>query len=487
MKSSEILKWQTLINLSIEERKEKQPRWEDFDRYFRGLQWNTTAEQNKDVVTVNLVYSHLKVIIPGIYARNPKLYFEPNKASSVERSRLTEFVMNRDMINMKSKVVNKEIVQDTILYGTGFSKTTYELADESQVLDSEAKDKTKQSGNFYNVSEGPPTQEDFIIPKSGPRLVRVSPYDLQTAVGVTDFMDPGFVSHHVRKRIQAVKNDSYYKNTKDLQPTAVASDQVRKAYTSSWNDEVDDYFGYIDMYEIWNPDTGMFCVIAKDHDKPLRDWEDNPYPFLHPFDILKFTRLPDQLWGFSEIDPWLPQLDEMNKYRSQAARHNRRYNRKYAMAEGALIDEEHTARLEAGEDGVIVIVKGDNVSNSIMAIQDAPLPADTYRTNAIIEDDIAKIAGVPSSRRGDVIGSNTATEANITEQSAKTRDSDRMDQISEFVLSQMEKVRLARRKYTPGTEIVKMTDDPTSVARWEDWRKEDIDIDSDMKIGRAHV
>lgn len=482
MNSTEINRWLTLIRLSEEERKEKQPHWEDLDRYFRGLQWDVDKETNKTVVTVNLVYSHVKIVIPSVYFRNPKIYFEANKASSIDSSRLTEYVLNNDMQRMKLKATNKEIIQDTVIYGTGYSKTTYEIEEDVEDLAPEEKQMVSEFENFYNISGSPISKPSLIIPKNGPRAVRVDPDSVSFAVGATDILDPGFIAHKVRKRVSAIKADPYYQNTKDLVPTIVATDAVRSKYKSLWNSEVDEYLGMIDMYEIWNPDTGLFCLIADGHQKPLRDWEENPYPYIHPFDKLTFTRLKDQMWGLSEIEPWLPQLDELNAIRTQRLQHVKRFNRKYVALEKAFMDEEDKQRLESGEDGTIIMVRGDNAQTAIAALQDAPIPADSYRYGLDTKDDIIEVGGIPGYRRGNTVGANTATEAGITERGAQTRDSDRIDYLGEFVLSQMEKVRQARRIYTTGEQIVAMTDNPMDGPTWENWRKEDIDIDSEMRI-----
>lgn len=482
MKSSEVNRWLTLIHLSQEERKEKQPGWEDYYKYFRGIQWDVNKEQTKDIITVNLVYSHLKVIVPSIYAKNPKIYFEANKASSVDKARLTEFILNRDIQATNLKYTNKDILQDVILYGTGWSKTTYELYDVSDTIDMSTRQENEGVEAFYNLT-GAGITEELRVPKSGPRILRCSPYDINFAVGATDPGDPGFISHKVRKRLYTIKNDTYYKNTKDLQPTVVASDTARKKYMDTWNSEVDEYLAMVDMYEIWNPETGRFFTLAEGHDKPLRDEEENPYPYDHPFDRLIFTRLEGQMWGFSEIDPWIPQLDELNKNRSQLNIHTKRYNRKYVAVQNAFVDEEDKSRLESGEDGVVVFVRGDNVNNAITTLQDAPMPADVYRYGGIIEGDLNKIAGIPSYRRtDDKIGADTATEATIIESASKARDADRIDNIAEFVLNQMEKVRQARARYTPGMQTLEMTDDLMATKKWEDWSKEDIDIHSEMRI-----
>jgi len=485
LKESEINTWMSLIKMSEKEREEKQPEWGMLQKYFQGIQYKQDVDEDGeavDVVIVNLTYSHVKVIVPATYLRNPKIYFEPNKPSAVDLARLHSAIFNGDMQRMKLKPTNKRIIQDVVLLGTGFSKTTYEINDPSALSeDKEAvNDLVKE---FYNVSQ-PATNGVLEIPENGTRILRIPPPDITFSIGATDIEDVGFIAHHTRRRLLAVKNDKYYKNTDDLQPTLVATDSMRKSYSQYYSEDAGRYVEMVDLYEIWDTDTNTFFVIAEGHGKALRERQDNPFPFIHPFDKLVFTPLDDQMWGLSEVLMCIPQYDELNKLRTQQSNHIKRYNRKYAVLESAFVDEEDKARLTSGEDGTVVTIRANvgNVANAIQAIEDAPMPADVYRYNTLIEDDTVKVAGITPYRRGDIQGANTATEANIAEANAQTRDGDRRDYVGEFVLSQMEKVRKLRREFTPGEQITAVTDNPLDAPRWERWRRGMISLDMEMRI-----
>ena len=482
LKDSDITDWMSLIKLSEKEREEKQPSWPMLRKYFRGIQWQKDDEEN-DVVIVNLTFSHVKVIVPSTYLRNPKIYFEPNKPTAVKRARLMSSIFNGDMQRMGLKATNKRIIQDVVLLGTGFSKTTYEIENPAALEYPDDKEMVDQLvEDFHNVS----LKSDVLeIPENGPRVVWVRPDDLTFSLGATDLSDLGFISHHVRKRLMAIKNDPYYKNTSDLQPTWIANDSKRDS--QYYSEGASRYVEMVDLYEVWDMDTGTFFTIAEGHGKALREKEDIPYPYGHPFDRLTFTTLDDQMWGLSEVEMCIPQYDELNRLRTQQSQHVKRFNRKYVILENSFADEEEKNNLTSGEDGTIVTVRASvgNVANAVMALQDAPMTGDIYRYNTLIEDDVVKIAGITPYRRGGISGANTATEANIAEANSQTRDGDRRDYVSEFVLKQMAKVRKARREFTPGVAIANITDNPMDAPEWEQWRRSDIDLEMEMRIDYA--
>src|SRR6266850_2521876 len=101
--SKDINKWISLYKLSQAEREEKQPLWDEIDKYFRGVQWSEYKREGVDIVTVNLVYSHVKVVVPSTYARYPKIYFVPQNPAAVDSSRLLGLILNADMRRMKLK------------------------------------------------------------------------------------------------------------------------------------------------------------------------------------------------------------------------------------------------------------------------------------------------------------------------------------------------------------------------------------------------
>lgn len=485
MKKNEgdITRWLGLCKIGLEERKAKQPEWDKLQRYFRGIQWDKSGKDGYDIVVVNMVYSHVKVVLPVIYPKNPKIYFEANKAIAVDTAKLNEAIFNRDMVKMKLKQTNKRILQDVTILGTGFSKTTFEIEGySSSSIDS---DKVVAMKNEFKDLPAAAVEGGMDIPPSYPRCVRVSPFDLVTALGTTDFEDPGFIGHHVRKRLISIKNDDFFVNTKDLQPTSLASTDMLAVLPQGQSVGSDDeMLAMVDLWEIWDVENQQWFVIAEGHGDYLVEPRDNIFPYAHPFDRMVFTELDDQIWGMSDIEPWLPQQDELNLIRTQQINHIKRYNRKYIVRKLQLENsDEGITQLQNGEDGVILFAQGERPLDDIVKpIADAPMPADIYRISVGTEDDIVKIGGLTPYRRGGTVGANTATEANIAEGNSQIRDQERVDQTADFVLSQMEKVRNCRKEFTTSAEIIDVTGNPLDQNRWQEWTRDSIDIESEMRV-----
>jgi hypothetical protein len=161
----------------------------------------------------------------------------------------------------------------------------------------------------------------------------------------------------------------------------------------------------------------------------------------------------------------------------------KRFNRKYLVSEGAMLTEETRSDLEKGKDGLVIVVGGQlDVRAQVATLEDAAMPTDVYRITAIMEDDIVKVLGDTPYRRGGAVGANTATEANLAEAGASARDSDRVDQIGELAIRQLEKVRRYRKAFTPGVIAVKITGDPSVGAEWDYWKKETADTNMEMRL-----
>jgi hypothetical protein len=484
----DINKWIALCRLSQAEREERQPAWDEIDRYFRGIQWKGYEKEGYDVVTVNLVYSHVKIVVPSTYLRYPKIYFVPQNPVAVDATKLLESVLNADMRTMKLKDVNKRIIQDVCLYGTGFSKTTFEVEGEIEPGDLEESEHADELIERFRDSQPEAIEGNLSIIKTRPHSARVSPRNLFFCVGATDINDPGFIGHWERKRVSSIKNNKYYKNTSDLQPTEKIRGDLRSKLGMYAGYGAEEYLDYVDIYEIWDIEKGRWLTIADGHGKYLVEPDDNPYlkcGVVHPFDKVVFTPLDDQMWGFGEIEPAMPQFDELNSIRSQQHNHRKRYNRRYLARENAFATDEDVVRLESGEDGSVVFVRpmpGQPLNEMVSPLQDASMPADVYRVALTTEDDIVKITRTTPYRRGDTKGANTATEANLAESAAEIGDSDRVDAMAEFTLSQLEKVRKMRAKLTIGEEMLDITGNPMDVERWKTWTRDDIDLESQMCI-----
>jgi hypothetical protein len=486
VKIEEVNKWLGLIKLSQFERENKQPNWDKYFSYFRGLQWEQERNENRDLITVNLVYSQVKVELPSIYFKNPKLFIKAIKPSAVYRARIQEIVLNQDMEVMDLKSEIRKAIVDVILFGTSFLKTTYFINYDEESLQPGDKG---QILNLVNRFAGNPiasvdNEQPAEVGENGPQSIRTSPYNVAFRVGAHDLRDPGFIAIKSRLYVEDVKNDKYYKNTEDLQPNVVIRDDIQGKMAGYWGPGVEDASAMVDAWEIWDIDKNRKFVLVEGHDKPIVPPDDNPYPYDHPLDILKFTDIPEEMWGMSEVEPALPQIDELNVHRTIHLRHSKKYAaRKTLIKRGIANDEETKEALRNGEDTLVEI--DGNPTTDANVLEDAPLPADTYRFMSLLKDDIVEVQGITPYKRGLLQGADTATEANIAENNSQSRDSDRVDLLGACIKRVMRKVRLCRKEFTPGEYIVQITDDVNAGKLWEVWNKETFtdDIVMDIEYG----
>ena len=128
-----------------------------------------------------------------------------------------------------------------------------------------------------------------------------------------------------------------------------------------------------------------------------------------------FSRDPETpLLGYSLIGRIYDQIREINLLRSYQAAGVRRMARQYLVREGFL-DDEAVAKITQGIDGEIITVSlqpGQDLTDSMVAVPNSPIPADIERYAATVENDLNAAGVLAPFTRGEVRKS-TATEQNL--------------------------------------------------------------------------
>tara|TARA_R110000822_G_scaffold58002_3_gene145399 strand:- start:433 stop:2076 length:1644 start_codon:yes stop_codon:yes gene_type:complete len=128
-----------------------------------------------------------------------------------------------------------------------------------------------------------------------------------------------------------------------------------------------------------------------------------------------FSRDPETpLLGYSLIGRIYDQIREINLLRSYQAAGVRRMARQYLVREGFL-DDEAVAKITQGIDGEIITVSlqpGQDLTDSMVAVPNSPIPADIERYAATVENDLNAAGVLAPFTRGEVTKS-TATEQNL--------------------------------------------------------------------------
>jgi hypothetical protein len=191
-------------------------------------------------------------------------------------------------------------------------------------------------------------------------------------------------------------------------------------------------FSRVAVFEAQDLREGKIIRFCEEHDD-LLDEIDFPYSNIKGFlpEYLCFNEVPDETYPEADVAFVEPQQLEVNKIRTQAMIHRKRFNRRYIALKDA-IDDEQMEVLKAGEDGTIAMV---NDLDGIKPLEDAPLDPHIYTFHEpSVKEDFREISGINEYlRAGAVPRVKTAYETAEIIAGGTIRIADRADEVEDFV------------------------------------------------------
>lgn len=443
LSSEDVRKWQRRIQAAEVWRKPKVDKWERIIGYLEGKYLQ--QESDTDFVGVNLVHPHIRVIIPAIYSKNPDIIVVPRRKEFTEQAQTMQTYLRYLLKEIGLKEEIKLVILDALLVGHAWMKTGYQT-DFQNVGDDP--DKLTLIQTFLKMvglnKKGLPIEDvkpeveyaiqpNELIVGERPWATRVNPFKMVVPAYSQRHEELPWLAQQIVRLTQDVKNNPGFKNTKGLRPSTNI-DKILSREIGSKVQLDDEDAEYSVLYEIYDCRNRCIYTIADEHDQVLEE-KDNEYDFLdsrHPYVMLRFNEIPNRFYPSSDIEPWEPQIHELNKTRTQMITHRKRFNRRYVYKEGAF-KPSALEDLKNGEDGALVPTDEETLANAIIPIQDAPMPAEIYLVEQKIKDDINIIGGLTDYQRGSLSkGAKTATEASIVDSQSRFRSDERLDVVSGF-------------------------------------------------------
>lgn len=453
--TAEVKMWQERIKKSLEWRKPWEVKWERYIDYLQNKFLNVAQED--DFIGVNLVHPMVRVIIPGIYSKNPDVVVIPRRKEFKATAALMQLLIRYLLKELDVKKEVKLAILDAILIGHAWIKTGFATQFEVIEKEQEAKQTLIQFAMTLTGIKPPDDYGDLQeenrqsyaaapnekIVGERPWALRSSPFDMVVPAYTRRPEEMPWIAERIIFAMEDVFSNpnldvpAGIKPSMDIEQLLKARGQRGTSGITQTDPTTDKDLNYKIFYEVWDLRASCVHMIADDADDHCYSSKENEYGFLesrHPWVTLRFNEVPDQFYPMSDVEPWEAQIDELNKTRSQMMNHRKRYNRRYLYREGA-ITEENLKKLEAGEDGTLIPVEDDDktLDNIILPVKDAPLPAEVYGIERLIKQDITEISGVTGYQKGNVAaGAKTATEAAIVESQSRSRNEERLDVVSDF-------------------------------------------------------
>lgn len=486
--------------------------WRRHISQYKGVQWkadgaDTMADPSSDEprrkITVNRTGSIILSVLPFIVRRNPEFLLRARRAEDVQRIKLKETLLNYLWKEMGMQRQLKRVALDSAVIGHGILKTGYTL----ELVENKLKDAPANRTVEYRE----------YVKKDEPWIRRISPFrflfdpdapdsDLESArwcaeiifKPVRDVLDNERYDEAARKEVRRAldlsgtqlakrtKGRRGARKDKNLGSVTTVSafiyahtggdeDFKRKMRNTEKEDE------RIVLLEIWDKRTGKYYVIAHGLDKPLIEEESWPYDYLEgfPYKMLPFIPVVDEPYPIG-IPKWIEdQQYELNRTRTFEFEHRRRFNRKYG-ADKNHIEPSEVAKFTSGKDGEVVLTDGppDQV---IKPIQDAPLPADQYRIEDLINQDLRELTGADELLQGGALPSRTtATEIGARQQIIGLKVEARVGDFDDFTEAVGRQVLQHVEKNYFAEKVVRIVG--PEGASWEPLTVQDIKAEADFEL-----
>jgi hypothetical protein len=424
--------------------------------YFEGAQRPSHVNE-KEWITINLIYSTLLAMLPTMYPGDPYFYIRLRRsydqhpmsiALYEQKGKVRQSMLNYIKTELKLKTKARLSTQDAI-FQYGILKICYH-ADWVANPDWSEEKKDEEPRNI-------PVYEAY-------KLLRVHPDDflVDEDAGPLDD-DVTWKAQRLKLPLEDVKKDTRFRAAarKIITASEVREDYQRqreeKKKGGMWGTEGEHKEPDVAvLYELYHRKKKEWLVVAEGCREFLIKPEETP-PGIEkdPFADLRFTLRDDSWYPIPPASQWIDPQTAYCERRSKIATHNKRFNRKYQLSNTGFEDAEAAAALlENGEDGTVIITQtpGDHV----VPIKDAPLDMQVHTEVAYAKNDFNELS-VGANQRGATQGIESATEAGILEVRAQTREGDWVGLVNDFTIDAGRKTDQQVQTHITRDEAIKVT------------------------------
>lgn len=449
--------------------------------FFDGQQ-NVDGIAANEFICTNKIYSHIKTILPSLYAADPYFYVtlrrshqpDPNIIAAYEaRGKMRAGMLNylKETVNLKAKV--RVSIQDAI-FAYGIVKVHYYVENKENPRAGAPLLAEDGFTSLTDESTGEPLLEPKVLPVNEKYCVtRVHPDDFMWDEDAGPLEDDWkWVAQRITKTLAEVEADTRFnkaavRKLSSNQTTDGMADEEKEQRERRkkgdiagkgderyhWNEKKQKQEGPVTYWEIYNLKDKTWSVIAENAELPLIDDEPLPPGIVgHPFAILCFTARDDSPYPIPPVSQSIDPQREYNLTRSRMLTHRKRFNRKYEVS--GQVEDEELSKLESGEDGTCIRT---NASGSITPIKDAPLDQATTLVEAgMLDKDITELFGGATEEARGIAGAESATQAGILEKRMEVREGDSMSMVIDFVKTIARKLDMLVQTHIDRDQAVKV-------------------------------
>jgi len=468
---------------------ERSKRWRDSDNFdgqwrrmidlYSGKQYEGSSPNDR--LVVNLMFATKNVIAPAVAINNPKFVVNSRKPEGAPQAVIVEEVLNYLWRQHHYQDEIRLAVDDWIVCGHGWVKCGYKFVSPPVSKPSgegNVENQPADDGSVEGIDDREPVpgnvESEIHTYDDRPYVERVSLFDMYVDPDARRPEEMRWIAQRTWRALQDVRVDSRY------------DPKARKAVNaSSWSrwysDDGDGRDGddqpdkgaisYCEVIEFYDSKRNIVCTFANSGDdsetadtstrngsfliKPAKV----PYPFCHPFVMLRNYEVPDNFYPMGELESIESLQLELNETRNQMLNHRKRFARKWIYSRD-MFDEDGVRALESDVDNTMIPIMGDvNPANFIAPLPSIGTPPDFYNQSQMIEEDINTVSGVSDYMRGQPESAirRTATEAAMIQDAANSRARDKLAKVESFLADCGERIVQLMQEFLTGEHVARIT------------------------------
>ena len=482
--SKDAVKSQKRWEEKITRAKQVRKTWKDLFRvqlaldYLDGKQRPPEYNAN-EWITINNVYSHLKAQLPALYSADPYFYVKLKQSYVPDKQTITQYDQQgkirssylnylKEELDLKSKA--RLGIQDA-MFSYGILKAEH-VSTMVENPDAGASVKGEDGETDLMDDAGAPILEPKYIPVNSRYAIgRVHPDDFVWDEDAGPLAcDWNWVAERVRVPYDDLEKNPLFKKSAVRKAKAAISemDDEDKTREERKKGELKDITGAFFeektgknadiaiLWKIWNIKDKTWLVIAEGGEEPLITEEDLPVGIEeHPYSILRFTMRDDSPYPIPPMSQGIDVSKEYNIARSDLLKHRKRFNRKYQVWVGGLVDESELTNLEIGDDGTII--KTNAAGAVVTPIQDAQLDQMRYQEIMALKQDMIEMFGGSFGETRGIADSESATQAGILEKRLDMKEGDSLSMVIDWIRDHAKKLDQLVQAHIEGDEAVRVT------------------------------
>ena len=454
-------------------------------------------------ITINLIYSDLRTILPSLYSTDPYYHVKVKKSRVIhpmEVARMEQKAkIRQSMINyLKGEVDLKKKSRVSIfdsMFRFGVTKTLFKADRIANANAGKAVLDENERPMIDPDTGNPMLEPDWFLENEKYDTERIHPDDFLVDDNAGPLEDNvRWMAHRMKRHIDDVRKDStrnaeyrkFVKATEMLSESDKATEQRKKGavYNQSKTKKEAEI---VVEWEIWDLRNRQWLVVAEGCDYFGIEPEDYPAGIeKHPFNDLRFM-LRDSSWY--PLPPVSQLIDPMSDYcffRSKLKTHLKRFNRKYQVYVQGLADEKNDmAKLESGDDGTIIAGTQPVITPTVAPIADAPLDQQIHTAMAYLRKDFDDLS-TGANQRGATQGVDSATEAGIIEKRVLIREGDAVATVIDYLESIGRKLDQLVQAHITGDMAIRVVGpagENWEVVREMDYKAIEGEFDYSIEVG----